>query len=142
MRSIDVIALIAVWHLLWAVGITVEVCLGYSPSHMVATDTLRALLGGDNAGIPLACVLSLVGVIAILGSCQKKLTLKWQFILCIPQQVFLFLSSWDAIQCALRWKYADGYVPASPLFIPQDQVHTLLLTVAHLLALRRFKEYI
>lgn len=78
------------------------------------------------------------GMLALIGLAIPSSN-RWRFILFIPQQFFLLLTTGSVINFVLVQHYADGVI-RSWQFILQDQLPVILLTIGYAFAIFDFNK--
>lgn len=110
-------------HLFWGLLILVDIrALGATP-----VAALHVLFNFPLISI----VLILVSILAMAGLC---ISLPWNVAFLLPQQSLLLISAAGAIAAICSGQFADGVIrPVA--FIAVDQVHVILASIGHAIAI-------
>jgi hypothetical protein len=113
-------------HLVWGI------CILINPAIVGVTGIHTLSYIVDDATI-LGAILIVVAGLATIGIMQKSL---FAFVLLLPQQAVLFISSWGALVAMVTGQFADG-VARPHTFLITDQCHLLICATLHFIAAMR-----
>ena len=112
-------------HMIWA---TLIWCGGHDATGGTAVSALVNIFGSDTAVITVLIVTAVGAGVALLFRDPVNV------VLLVPQQSLLLMSAAGAIGAIVMGKFADGVVRPRA-FIAADQIHIVLIAVAHGIAL-------
>ena len=84
-------------------------------------------------------IIMLLSVLLALYGLTVHSYKRWRFILFMPQQFFLLLTTGSALNYIFMQEYADGVI-RSWQFILQDQLPTIILTIGYAFAILDFNK--